>query len=300
MSKKARRSRSSVLWPYETCMSARSHDGRAMAKATHESMPPLSRTAARWVSPGFRSMAGVRVSDAAHVGGPDVLVDLELQTDRQAIGQDPFRQPARLEDAVHGRQQHAAPVGETMTRDDLPGPVVIGPVAHDEFHLVRRLQEIDVLEAVLPLHAASRALPGPDHHGARVEWRKIQAAAGFDGDFEAAIAELTDQVVHAFLQEGLAPRDQDVARPERGDARQDRADRQVAPFLEGVRRIAPRAAQIAVGEADEHARSTRVPGFPLDGVEDLVDRHDRGLPIASQGRDIHGRLPALAARALRA
>src|SRR5216117_1524075 len=127
-------------------MSASSHDWRAMATATHESMPPLSRTTARWVSPGFRSMAGVRVSDAAHVGRPDVLVDLELQTDRQAIGQDPFRQPARL--------QHAAPVGETMTRDDLPGPVVIGPVAHDEFHLVRRLQEIDVLEAVLSAHAA--------------------------------------------------------------------------------------------------------------------------------------------------
>src|SRR5881628_3234839 len=227
-------------------MSASPHDWRAMATATHESMPPLSRTTARWVSPGFGSMDGVRVSDAAHVGGPDVLVDLELQTDRQAIGQDPFRQPARVEDAVHGRQQHAAPVGETMTRDDLPGPVVIGPVAHDEFHIVQRLQEIDVLEEVLPVHTASGTLQVHDHHGARVEWSKIKAEAGIDGDLEAAIADLTDQLVHAFLQEGLAPRDQDVAPPERGDARQYRSDRQVAPFLEGVRRIAPRAAQIAV------------------------------------------------------
>src|SRR2546428_11269999 len=135
MSKKARRSRSSVLWPYETCMSARSHDGRAMAKATHESMPPLSRTTARWVSPGFPCMAGVRVSDPSHVGGPDVLVDLELEADRQVIGQDPFGQPARVEDTVHGRQQNTAPVGQTVTRDHLPGPVVVGPVGDDELHL---------------------------------------------------------------------------------------------------------------------------------------------------------------------
>src|SRR2546428_164478 len=262
MSEKARRSRSSVLWPYETCISASPHDWRAMATATQESMPPLSRTTARGLSPGFLSMTRVRVSDPAHVGGPDVLVDLELQADRQAIGQDPFSQPPRVENAVHGGQQHAAAGGETMTRDDLPGPVVVGTVGDDELHLVRRLQESDVLEAVLPVHTASGTLQVHDHHGARVEGREIQAAAGFDGHFEAAIAQLTDQVVHAFLQEGLAPCDQDEARPERGDARQDRADRQVAPFLEGVRRIAPRATQIAVGEADEHARSTGVAGIP--------------------------------------
>src|SRR6266545_7469864 len=99
-----------------------------MAAVTHESMPPLNSTTARRASPGSGRTAGGRVSDPTHVGGPDVLVDLELESDRKTIGEDPLDQEPRLQNSVHRRQKHAAPPGEIMTLDDLPGPFIIGPV----------------------------------------------------------------------------------------------------------------------------------------------------------------------------
>ena len=55
------------------------------------------------------------------------------------------------------------------------------------------------------------------------------------------------------------------------DLRDDFVERHLAPFGERVGRVAPGAAQVAGGQAHEHARPPGVGRFPLDGVEDLVD-----------------------------
>src|SRR5437016_916761 len=48
-------------------------------------------------------------------------------------------------------------------------------------------------------------------------------------------------------------------------------DRALGPFVERIRCVAPRAAKIARGEPDEHARPAGIAGLALDGVEDFVD-----------------------------
>src|SRR5205823_14962480 len=50
-------------------------------------------------------------------------------------------------------------------------------------------------------------------------------------------------------------------------------------LVEGVRRIAPRAAQIAGGQTHEYARAAGARRFALDRIEDLVDRQHRFLTI---------------------
>src|SRR5687768_9083493 len=64
-------------WPYFTVNAYRSKPAsRASAAAVYESRPPLSRTTA--------------LLDAADIGSPDVLVDLELKPDWQPIVEYPF------------------------------------------------------------------------------------------------------------------------------------------------------------------------------------------------------------------
>src|SRR4026208_1751153 len=53
--------------------------------------------------------------------------------------------------------------------------------------------------------------------------------------------------------------------------------------MEGVWRVTPRAPQVTGCESHEYARPTCVGRFPLNGIENLVDRqHSRQLPTPNE------------------
>ena len=79
------------------------------AAAVYESSPPLSRTTASFTRRG-------PLSDAARVRVPDVLVQLQLHAHRQAVGEHPLRQRARVHHAVHRRKWIAAARGRQIVR----------------------------------------------------------------------------------------------------------------------------------------------------------------------------------------
>src|SRR5258705_8183187 len=121
MSRNARRSRSSVLWPYETCRRARSHVWRAIAAVTHESIPPLRRATVRGAVFRVGDISVGDVSDPPRIGGPDIFMDLDLQSDRQSIGKDPLRQRTRVQQTMRRRQEHPATLVKPVVRNELPG-----------------------------------------------------------------------------------------------------------------------------------------------------------------------------------
>ena len=90
----------------------------AIAAAVYESSPPLSSTTAALLicdcdlrlvdmsdkSPITNANTNPEPLDAPRRGIPDVLVQLQLHADRQAVGEHPLGQRPRVHDAVHRRQ----------------------------------------------------------------------------------------------------------------------------------------------------------------------------------------------------
>ena len=98
------------------------------------------------------------------------------------------------------------------------------------------------------------------------------------GRFEQAIHE----GVHVVLQERFAAGDLDERTFISLDFGHDFVDRPFGSLVKRVRRIAPRAAQIARREPHEHAWLAGPRRLALDRVEDLVDREHDGkssIPI---------------------
>src|SRR5690606_27279250 len=77
---------------------------------------------------------------------PEQLVQLQLEADRQAFGDDPVRQPAAVDLAEAGREQHITPLVQPMLEDQVAGPFEVRAVAKHEFELVARRQQVEVLQ----------------------------------------------------------------------------------------------------------------------------------------------------------
>ena len=126
-----------------------------IAAAVNESRPPLSSTTAR--CPVAPSPSGPCSQTPRASGAPDVLVRLELQPDRQPIGQDPGGQILAWQDAVHGRQEHGgAAIEQAVASDDVACEFVVAAILDDELYLVCRRQQVEVGPAVLLGLAAGR------------------------------------------------------------------------------------------------------------------------------------------------
>ena len=94
------------------------------------------------VSRRVEGNAGELAAVAGHEGGlcrrlcgyllrmlpPKHLVQLQLETDRQAVGEYPVGQLFRRQRALHGREQHRAAPAQPVFGDDAAGPVVVVPV----------------------------------------------------------------------------------------------------------------------------------------------------------------------------
>ena len=108
------------------------------------------------------------------------------------------------------------------------------------------------------------------HYGQR-HARDRAMAAGFEHHGAARVEQAIHQRIHVLLQQRLAAGDLDQRAAgvvHRGD---DLVHRHLAPYVERVRRVAPRAAQIARGQAHEHAGASCQGRFTLNRMENLVD-----------------------------
>ena len=88
----------------------------------------------------------------------------------------------------------------------------------------------------------------------------------------AAVDERLHERIHLLLQQRLAAGDLDEGTVRAVDLRKHLVQRLLAPLVEGVRRVTPRAAQVAGGQPDKDARPAGVGRLPLNRVEDFVDR----------------------------
>src|SRR5947207_3048275 len=79
------------------------------------------------------------------------------------------------------------------------------------------------------------------------------------------------QVVDVLLEQRLAARDFDERTSILLDRAEHGVDRHLPPFRERVRRVTPRAAEVACGQADEDAGLSGARRLALNRVEDLVD-----------------------------
>jgi len=102
-------------------------------------------------------------------------------------------------------------------------------------------------------------------------------------DGASAFEEPVHQLVDIFLQERFTPRDLDERAAVLLDRIHDVGHRPLLAFVERIRRVAPRTAQIARGQAHEHTALSRVAGLPLDRVEDLVDGDQTPL-LSNEGK----------------
>ena len=192
----------------------------------------------------------------------------------QSVGEHPFRQRPRVELAVDRRHQdRGATRREVVTPGDIARELVVGPVLDDELHLVVRREPVEIAPLVLAGFAApgtldvhdlddvgrargrsdgdrrSRASPcGPGRGGATSGRRRPPAGAArlpvISTSGQSWLSDRGDHLVHGLL----------------------------APLVKGIGGIAPGAAQIARRQPDEHAGTAGVGRFPLNRIEDLVDR----------------------------
>ena len=86
------------------------------------------------------------------------------------------------------------------------------------------------------------------------------------------------QGIHVRLQQGLAAGHLNHVAAQLTHAPQNILHAHSAAFMKRIRRVAPRTAEIAGRQPDKHTWPSRMGGFPLNRVEDLVDRqHSPGL-----------------------
>src|SRR6186713_2119943 len=102
---------------------------------------------------------------------------------------------------------------------------------------------------------------------------------GFEQDGLPHLHERLHQRVDSLLQEGLSTGYLDQRALVALDLTQDVLEAALATLVKRVRRIAPRAAQVAGREAHEDARPASIRGLALDGMEDFVNRqHPESIP----------------------
>ena len=104
----------------------------------------------------------------------------------------------------------------------------------------------------------------------------LTVPAGFEQHRLARVEQSLHQRIDVLLQQRLAAGNLDQSDTRTpSTSRDDLVERHLPAFVKRVRRVAPRAAQVARGQAHEDARPPGVRRLALDRVEDLVDRQHR-------------------------
>src|SRR6266550_3846226 len=213
-------------WPYRTVSAKRRKPSpRAIAAAVYESSPPLSRTTAL---------------DSTRIRIPDVLVQLELDAHRQAVGEHPLGQRARIHDAMNRRQMDRRRTQrQVVPRDRLARVLVVRAIPYDKLHLVVRPKSIEVAPIVLAGFAAARTFHIEDGDDAFGHSSRAAVAAGLEQHGATAIEQSLHEWIHIILQQWLTAGHLDKGAGERVNLRKNLLKRPPGSFMEGIRRVAP-------------------------------------------------------------
>src|SRR5512142_388875 len=157
--------------------------------------------------------------------------------------------------------------------DNAPRPVAVSATRDHELDFVVRTQVIDVLPPVLFDFSGAGTFHVEDDFRALVDGSDVDRPGGLDQHFEAVVAEPADEIERLLLRERLAAGDLDQLRSIALHARDDVVERHPLAAGERVLRVAPAAAEVAAGEADEDTRPAGVRRLALDRVEDFSDSH---------------------------
>ena len=98
-----------------------------------------------------------------------------------------------------------------------------------------------------------------------------QVAAGLQHHRASLVEQALHQRVDLLLQQRLAAGDLDDVTAIVAHAPDHLVHAHLLPLVERVGGVAPGTAEVAGGQADEHARPPGVGRLPLDRVKDLVD-----------------------------
>ena len=245
---------------------------------------------------GRRDFVVAEGLDALLAGLPDVLVDLEAEPRGEAVGQHPLDEEARVEGGVvggakvggifqegGGEEDLSAAVGEAVGADEVAGELVVGAIGEDELDLIIRGEGVEVFEAEgVGGGAGAGAFDVDDLVDGAGDVCEGLFAAGLD--HEGVV--VGEEAVHegqkfAGLEHGLAAGELDEAAGGEGfDLGEHLVGGEGLAAGEGVLGVAPGAAQVAAGEADEDAGDPGEGAFALDGFVELDEMHGCYFPAS--------------------
>ena len=212
-------------------------------------------------------------SDAAGVGAPDQLVQLE-------------RQPASIPEAsshstssfgstagTTGEKSTATRPGKPVAPGHLHRPAEVPGRGHHELHLVVRPEPVEVAEVARLLAGAGRLhVEDPDHRR-RAAPRRPAGRGSRPSPPSRRSSRSRQSSGSSGCSSGSPPVRQTWRTGMAFKLGHDRLARPLLPAVEGVGGVAPGAAQVAAGEADEGAGPPGPRPLPLDAPEDLRDAH---------------------------
>ena len=243
-------------------------------------------------------VASASVLDALLHGFPDELVDLEGESRGQAVGEHPFDELARVERHVIGSALGAGGLDEGGAEKNLPGffvgrvradevagEVVVFAVGDDELYFVVPCEGFEIFEAEgVGCAACSGTFDVDDFMDGFGDIGEGSLAAGFDHQRKVLREKAVHQGQEFFgLQHGLAACELNEGAGCQGfDLGFDFVEGEGLAAGEGVLGVAPGAAEVAAGEADEDAGQTGEGGFTLDGFVKFDEMQSGLLVVAGE------------------
>jgi hypothetical protein len=215
-------------------------------------------------------LAQILRSDSPLFRGPDVLVDLQVESRFQLVAKHPGDEVAWLDLAKAGRKQHLAALFEAAFQNDLLRPGIIFAGADDKFDGVTPREMFKVGPMILAHFARCRCFDIENDDDVARKHRNFAMATGLDHHLVAKGEEILGEDRKLWLQEGLASREEDEAGASRFDVGKDRLPIDLLPPREGIFGITIATAEIAGREAHQGTREPRILGLPLDARVDFI------------------------------
>src|SRR5206468_4669425 len=150
--------------------------------------------------------------------------------------------------------------------------LVVAAVLDHELHLVVAGEALEIAPVVPAGFAAPGTLHVDNLHHLGRDPRDRPVAPGFEHHRPAAREQPLHQRIHLFLEQRFAAGDLHQPAAVSIHRVHDIVHRQLSAFMERIWGIAPRAAEIAGGEADEDAGLAGPRRLALNRIEDFVDR----------------------------
>jgi hypothetical protein len=137
-------------------------------------------------------------------------VNLQLNADRQTIGEHPFGQRLRVQLSVHrGEVNGCGAPCECALCDNVARPLVVGAILHDELHLVMRTQALEVAPVIAMRFTAAGTLDVEDRDDLVGNARRCRGARRSRAARSCRDRAALHQRVDLFLEQRLTAGDLD-------------------------------------------------------------------------------------------